>query len=161
MPALSAATWRLVSLPLVLGALFLVGSPELPAFERAVANAFRAAPPVAPPVAPAPPRQGPAAEPASRGVLIPLYVAFASLQALDVHSTMRAVGAGHAERNPLLATAADRPPVLLAVKAGAAATTIYLVDRLRVRSRGAAIALMAVLNSAYAAIVAHNHGAVR
>jgi hypothetical protein len=96
-----------------------------------------------------------------RGVLIPLYVSFASLQMLDAHSTLRAIRAGGVEQNPLLRDVAGKPAALIAVKAGVAASTIVLVDKLRVRNRVAAIALMAAINSGYAAVVAHNYRTVR
>ena len=93
----------------------------------------------------------------SRGVLLPLYASFAALQALDAHSTLRALDAGATEANPLMGGLSRTPAALLAVKAGIAASTIYLVEKVRSRSRGAAIALMAALNSLYATIVAHNY----
>jgi hypothetical protein len=93
-----------------------------------------------------------------RGILVPLYVSFAVLQALDAHSTLRALDAGASEANPLMERIAHNPPALVAIKAGVAASTIYLVDKVRVKSRGAAIALMAALDSLYATIVAQNYG---
>ena len=96
-----------------------------------------------------------------RGVLIPLYVSFASLQMLDAHSTIRAIRAGGVEQNPLLSDVAGKPAALFALKAGVAASTIVLVDKLRVRNRVAAIALMTAINSGYALVVAHNYRTVR
>jgi hypothetical protein len=95
-----------------------------------------------------------------RGVLVPLYVGFASLQMLDAHSTVRALRAGGVEQNPLLRGLADKPAALVALKAGVAASTIALADKMRTRSRVGAIVLMAALNSAYAVVVAHNYRAV-
>jgi hypothetical protein len=96
-----------------------------------------------------------------RGVLLPLYASFATLQALDAHSTVRAIRAGGEEANPLLRGVADRPAALYALKAGVTASTIFLAEKLRVRNRTGAIVLMAALNSAYAVVVAHNYNAVR
>ena len=168
---MSVSAWRLLSLPILVAALLLVGSPDFPAFRRAVEKAFPTQTLSAP---------VPAAEPAPtdrpddgsgrasvlaterpRGVLLPLYVSFAALQALDAHSTLRALDNGAAEANPLMAGLAGTPAALVAVKAGVAASTIYLVEKVRVKSRGAAIALMVALNSAYAAIVAHNYRTTR
>ena len=95
-----------------------------------------------------------------RGVLVPLYVSFASLQMLDAHSTLRAMRAGGVEQNPLLLGLADKPAALVAIKAGVAVSTIAVADKLRGRSRVGAIALMAALNSAYAVVVAHNYRTV-
>jgi hypothetical protein len=103
-----------------------------------------------------------AAEPRSsdRGILIPLYASFASLQMLDAHSTIRALRAGGVEQNPLMQGLADKPAALVALKAGVAVSTIALVDKGRGRSRVGAIVLMAALNSAYATVVAHNYRTV-
>lgn len=95
-----------------------------------------------------------------RGILIPLYVSFASLQMLDAHSTIRALDAGGVEQNPLMKGVADKPAALIALKAGVAVTTIALAEKVRRRSRVGAIVLMAALNSAYATVVAHNYRTV-
>ena len=96
-----------------------------------------------------------------RGVLVPLYVSFTTLQVLDAHSTLRALDAGAVEANPIMGRIADNPLPLFVVKAGAAAGTIFLTEKLRRRSRVGAIVLMATLNSAYAMVVTHNYRAVR
>jgi hypothetical protein len=166
---LTSSAWRLLFLPLVLLAFLLVGTPEFPAFERAIQKAFATSPLTAS-VSPVPARKPILGRPGpsprsrtqkpgerSRGILVPLYASFAALQALDAHSTIRALNAGATEANPLVGGIAHKPVALAAVKAGLTASTIYLVEKVRVRSRRAAIALMAVLNSAYVAIVAHNY----
>ena len=102
-------------------------------------------PPTAPP--------GPAKRPAA---LLPLYVSFTALQFADVHSTLRALDAGGREGNPVFAGLRS-PAGMLAVKAGLALGTTYAVERLRKRSPRTAVVLMVALNSAYAAIVAHNY----
>jgi hypothetical protein len=101
------------------------------------------------------------AVPSRRGVFVPLYVSFAALQALDVHSTMRALEAGATEQNPLLRGIASRPAALVALKAGVTASTILLTEKLRVRNRTGAIVLMTALNSVYAFVVARNYQAIR
>lgn len=107
------------------------------------------------------PHPGPAPTSSGRRVLVPLYVSFAALQALDAHSTLRGIHGGAVERNPMLHSVAKTPAVLFAVKAGVAASTIVLADKVRGRSRVGAIVLMAGLNSFYATVVAHNYAAVR
>ena len=104
-----------------------------------------------------PPEQGGA--PASRPrALAPLYVSFATLQALDVHSTLRALDGGSArEANPILGAAAGSPAAMIALKAGAGAGLIYASERLWKRNRVAAVAMMVAVNSAYAIVVAHNY----
>jgi hypothetical protein len=166
-----SSAWRLVSLSLVLLAFLFIGSPSFPALERAIQKAFTtsvvttesATPSVLLHAAPHPevvalPSDAPLA-PAQRkaGILVPLYVSFAALQVLDAHSTMRALSVGATEGNPLMAGLAGKPAAFVAVKAGLAASTIFLAEKLRARSRRGAVALMAVLNSVYATIVAHNY----
>jgi hypothetical protein len=88
--------------------------------------------------------------------LLPLYVSFTALQFADVHSTLSARDAGGREGNPVF-TGLRSPAGMLAVKAGLALGTTYAVERLRKRSPRTAVVLMVALNSAYAAIVAHNY----
>jgi hypothetical protein len=110
-----------------------------------------------------------AAEPPARVVpertrppaLPALYGSFAALQILDVHSTLRALGNGGREANPMMRGAAGSPAAMLAIKMGATATTIYATERLWKKNRVAAVVLMAALNSAYLVIVAHNYSAGR
>ena len=92
-----------------------------------------------------------------RGVLVPLYVSYAGLQLLDAHSTNSALDNGASERNPMMRGMASRPAALLAVKAGVTVSTILIAERVRRKSRTGAIVLMAVLNSAFATVVAHNY----
>lgn len=85
-----------------------------------------------------------------------LEASFVGLQALDVTSTMRALGRGHTETNPLMREVAGRPAAMVAVKAGSSAATIWLVRRLARRNRAAAVATMVAIDAAYAAVVARN-----
>jgi hypothetical protein len=91
------------------------------------------------------------------GALTGLYVSFATLQALDAHSTLRAVGDGQSEANPIVAPFADRPGLMFGMKAAAAVTTIVLAEKLWRRNRAAAVILMVAANAAYAAVVASNY----
>src|SRR5262249_59101453 len=50
--------------------------------------------------------------------LIPMYVSFATLQGLDVHSTLRAPEFGGREGNPIVGSMLDSPAALVRVKAG-------------------------------------------
>jgi hypothetical protein len=158
------SAWRLLFLPLILLAFLLVGAPDFsafakasadkPALARAIQKAFDSA--FAEASADKEPARNP--EPAQRrGILVPLYVSFATLQALDAHSTLRALNAGATEANPVMAGVAGRPAALVAMKAGMAASAIYLVEKLRLKSRRTAVILMAALNTAYTTIVAHNY----
>jgi len=113
-----------------------------------------------PTVAPAEASRTTEAGTSGRGVLLPLYISFAGLQALDVHSTLRALDAGGTEGNPLMRGIADHPAALVAMKAGVTASTILLTEKLRVKNRVGAIVMMAALNSAYAMVVVHNYRAI-
>jgi hypothetical protein len=89
--------------------------------------------------------------------LVPLYVAFAGMQALDAHSTFRGIARGGHESNPFMRGMSDSPAAFLAVKAGATAGTIYLTEKLWKRNRKAAIATMIGATIAYGFVVSHNY----
>ncbi len=97
----------------------------------------------------------------SRRPLVPLYISLGALQALDVHSTTRAIQAGGVEANPLMRGIARQPAALIAVKAGGVASTIWLTHKLARRNRTGAFILMAAVNSAYAVVVANNYRSAR
>ena len=90
-----------------------------------------------------------------------LIVSFGALQILDAHSTIKALNAGGREANPAMAGIASNRATLVAVKAGTAVATAYFAERLSKNHPKRALVLMAVLNSAYAAIVAHNYRVAR
>jgi len=90
-------------------------------------------------------------------VLPALYVATAVTQALDAHSTLLALRAGAQEANPFMRGTTTRPGAFLALKAGTAAGTILLAEKLWSRNRGGAIAAMVALNAVTSVIVAHNY----
>jgi hypothetical protein len=93
----------------------------------------------------------------SRALIVPLYATFAGLQALDAHSTLRAVKAGAVEQNPLMQWAAGSPGAMIAVKSAAAVGTIYLVEKGWKKNPVRTVVLMAVLNAAYAGIAVNNY----
>jgi hypothetical protein len=94
-------------------------------------------------------------------VLVPLYVSFATLQALDLHSTSRALAAGGREANPVVGTAVGSPVAMTALKIGAATGIVLLSEKLWKRNRVAAIVMMVTLNSAYAVVASHNYSIAR
>jgi hypothetical protein len=93
------------------------------------------------------------------GALTTLYGTYATLQALDVISTRRALSAGATEQNPLMKS--GRMGAMVAVKAAAGVSTIYFAEKLWKKNRLGAIVVMAALNGAQAAVVAHNTRNVR
>jgi hypothetical protein len=87
-----------------------------------------------------------------------LYAGFAVLQALDAHSTTRALAGGAEERNPVVASVARSPAAVLGIKAAATLGTIWATERLWKRGhRRAAVLLMVALNAGYGLVVAHNY----
>ena len=103
-------------------------------------------------VAVAPPADAP--RPAA---LAPLYVSFAALQVLDIHSTLRASETGARELNPVISGLLGSPAALVATKAGVAAGMIFVSEGVRKHHPRTALLTMFALNSAYAIIVAHNY----
>lgn len=83
-----------------------------------------------------------------------LYATYGTLQALDVVTTRRALSVGAHERNPMMKD--GNMAAMIAVKAAAGASTIYFTERLWKKNRVGAVIVMAALNGATAAIVAHN-----
>ena len=95
--------------------------------------------------------------PSRPAVLMPMYVSFAGLNALDVDSTYRVLSGGGREANPLVGGVVGSPAAMIALKAGTTAAAIAASERLRRRHPKAAAILMTAFNSAMAAIVAHNY----
>ena len=89
-----------------------------------------------------------------------LETSFLALQAVDVHSTLRAIDQGGHEANPLLRHVAHSPTAMLAIKSGAAALTVYANERFWKRKPRAALTLMIAESTLYAVIAAHNYSSV-
>jgi len=89
-----------------------------------------------------------------------LQVTFGALQIMDVVSTRRALNAGLTEGNTAMRGVVDRPLAVAAVKVGATAATIFLVNRVARKNRAAAILTMVAINSAYSFVVVRNIRAV-
>jgi hypothetical protein len=103
------------------------------------------------------PRTRPAGVDLSTSLRRSMYVSFAALQVMDVVSTRQALNNGATEANPAMAGLARNSAAFFAVKAGTAAATTYFAERLARKHPRRATILMAVLNTAYAAIVVHNY----
>jgi hypothetical protein len=102
--------------------------------------------------------QSPTVQAHRPAALTPLYVSFAALQGLDVYSTSRALSSGVGrEANPAMRGIVGNPAGLIAVKAATAATAIWAAEKMWKRHPRAAIVFMTALNSAMAAVVAHNY----
>jgi hypothetical protein len=101
--------------------------------------------------------QEPGSAAPSRRLIVPLYATFAGLQALDAHSTIRAINAGGVETNPLLQWTAGKPGALIAVKSAAAVGTIVLAEKGWKKHPVRTVVLMAALNAAYAGVAVNNY----
>jgi hypothetical protein len=93
--------------------------------------------------------------------LLPLYASFAALQAVDMHSTWRALDHGAVEGNPLLMNVAGNKAALFAVKAAGTGAVIGVSEALWKKNRAAAILFMLSSNAAMTWVVEHNYRAVR
>jgi len=87
-----------------------------------------------------------------------LYAAQVALQVLDVHSTYSAIHRGGVEANPLMKGVVGNKGAMMAVKAGVAASTIWIAERMwKKGNRVGAVATMLVVNGVTAAVVANNY----
>jgi Domain of unknown function (DUF5658) len=101
--------------------------------------------------------------PSGRPVLLPaLYVSQAALQVMDATSTFKALDLGGREANPLMQGVVKNRTAMMAVKAGVAASTIWMSEKMwRRGNRVGAIVTMVAANAVTAAVVAHNYQVVR
>jgi hypothetical protein len=90
-----------------------------------------------------------------------LYASTAVMQALDVHSTLRALDRGAVEANPLMTGAARNKAAFIALKAGVAFSTVMAARNMSKRNKVAAVLTLVAINSAYAMIVNHNYKVAR
>ena len=98
----------------------------------------------------------------SQKALLPsLYVSTAAMQALDIHSTLKAFNAGAVEGNPLMAGATRNRAAFIATKAAVTAVTIFAAKKNARKNKVAAVITLVAVNSAYAMIVAHNYNLAR
>ena len=94
-----------------------------------------------------------------RGALTALYGGLVTLQALDAHSTFRALDAGLHETNPLMRWASAHPVGFVSLKAAATAGTVFVAERIRKKHPKRAVVFIAAINATYALVVAHNYRA--
>ena len=96
--------------------------------------------------------------PAARPRALPaLYVSLAALQAYDGYSTLRGVGAGASETNPLVGGLAGQPVAFWTLKGGSTALSVYLAEQYwRDGHRTKAVVAMVAANALMAAVVARN-----
>ncbi|HUF47563.1 MAG TPA: DUF5658 family protein [Vicinamibacterales bacterium] len=90
-------------------------------------------------------------------VLTSLYATTAIMQALDVHSTLRALDRGGVETNPMLSGLTGNKAAFVVVKGAVAASSIFAARRLAKRNRVAAVATLVAINVAYGLVAHHNY----
>lgn len=96
------------------------------------------------------------------GALVPLYAAFATAEALDIHSTHLALAGGAREANGVIAPCVQSLPCIVGVKAAAASAVILIIDRaVRPKHRRAAGIFAACLTAAQFTVDVHNYRVAR
>jgi hypothetical protein len=136
--------------------LFLVREAEVvnpPGRTQPSTLAAQAAPAL--PIVALPP--APVIDTTPRGLRPSLYAGLITLQALDTHSTFRAIDGGHSEQNPLMSWTLEHPAAFISMKAAATAATVLVAEKIRKRYPKRALVFMAAVNAAYAVIVVHNY----
>jgi hypothetical protein len=98
-------------------------------------------------------------EPKRPRMLPVLYGTYATLHALDIVTTRRAIKAGAREVNPLMNS--GHVGTMIAVKAATGVSTMYITEKMWKKNRAAAVILMAAINGATAAVVSHNFTTAR
>ena len=150
---------RLCAVVCLTAGMFLSTSSQLAAQEQPIAAAAGSAESLhAVSVAPS---LTPPASAKRPSILIPLYVSFGVMQALDLHSTQLALAGGGREANPLMGGVVGSPVAMTALKVGTTAGIIFLSEKVRKRNRVAAVVMMVTMNSAYAMVVSHNYSLAR
>jgi len=92
--------------------------------------------------------------------LLPLYGSLAMLQALDIHSTGRALSTGnYREANPLMSGVVGNKAAFVAVKVAATTSMIVLTEKLWKKHRVGAVVFAVAANAAMAIVVGHNYRA--
>jgi hypothetical protein len=95
------------------------------------------------------------------GALVPLYVSFAALQVLDLHSTAGALDRGAVEANPIVRPFASNQFGMVAVKAAGTAGVILASEQMWKKNKVAAVVFMVASNSAMTWVVQHNYRTLR
>lgn len=92
-----------------------------------------------------------------RLVLTSLYGSLAGFHAYDAYSTLRGVGQGARELNPMMQVASGNAVAMVAFKSGMAAVSIVMAERLwRQNRRSRAVMVMLLTNGILATVSARN-----
>jgi len=85
-----------------------------------------------------------------------MYYSYGFLQAADVVTTLVSVNQGAREFNPLLQGASQNSAAMIAIKAGTAAGTILMIEKLRKEHPVIAVATLIAINSTLAVVAVNN-----
>lgn len=94
-------------------------------------------------------------------LIVALQATTVATQALDVHSTMKAIDRGGVEANPVMAGIVKNKAAFIGVKAGLGAGFMYATHRMAKRSKVSAIVTAAAVNSVYLLVAHHNYKVAR
>ena len=106
-------------------------------------------------------RVAPRAESPRSPVLTFLYGFTAGTQAMDVHSTRRALEAGAFETNPFMRAISSHTSGLIATKAGMTVGTIMVTEAIARHHKTTAILTLIAINAAYVYVVERNYDVSR
>ena len=95
------------------------------------------------------------------GAMYSMYAMYGTLQALDAHSTLKALDNNAIEGNPVVRTMSGSPAALVSFKAATSVGVLYFMERLRKKNQKAAFFLAIGVNSLQAYVVAHNYRAAK
>jgi hypothetical protein len=90
-------------------------------------------------------------------LLLSLYIATGLTQALDIHSTIKALDRGGVETNPMLSGISGNKPAFIALKGAVAAGSILAARKIARKNKVAAIATLIAINTAYGLVAHHNY----
>jgi hypothetical protein len=94
-------------------------------------------------------------------LLVALQATTIAAQALDIHSTFKAVDHGAVEANPLMSGLVQNKAAFIGVKAGLTAGFMYATHKMSKRNKVGAILTAAAVNSVYLIVAHHNYKVAR
>lgn len=105
--------------------------------------------------------RGPSNPSSTNALLVALQATTIAAQALDIHSTLKAVDHGAIEANPLMSGLVQNKAAFIGVKAGLTAGFMYATHKMAKRNKVGAILTAAAVNSVYLVVAHHNYKVAR
>ena len=94
-------------------------------------------------------------------LLVALQATTIAAQALDIHSTFKALDHGAVEANPLMSGLVQNKAAFIGVKAGLTAGFMLATHKMAKRNKVGAILTAAAVNSVYLVVAHHNYKVAR